>query len=257
MESNPADMPESSFGVKDALQRFGGVSQPAIQRMGALEHGVTPSEYDYINQPITQPTKPEPKHIDRGGFGGTMKSIARGALQGLAIGGQRGGAQGIGGALAGAIQGGISPQSVENTYNETFRMPKYEHDKAVAEQDVTNREGAIDRIAKRTGYDPMTGKETPDMELHRMDRTLKGEQIKATSEGRQQTAEWHQLNVKERVRNHQATESEKQLNDFWTRFPGQPTPKELAVSAGRPFLEGYKSTGKVGSGTPHFEGGGR
>ena len=123
-------------------------------------------------------------------------------------------------------------------------MPKYEEDKAKAEQDIANREAMIERIGKRTGYDPTTGKETSDRELHRIQVEGLNESRRATADYRKQQAETHVLDIQERVRHNKATEGEKQLNDYMLRFPGKAITKEIAEAAGRPFLEGYVPTAK-------------
>jgi hypothetical protein len=121
---------------------------------------VTPNEQAAINRKITIPDKPTRKTVERGGFLGTLKSIGRGALLGLAEGGRGGGGGAIGGALAGAVIGGVSPQAVEDIKFQHYTMPKYEHERELAEDDLKNQEALISGVGARTGYDPVSQQPT-------------------------------------------------------------------------------------------------
>jgi hypothetical protein len=121
---------------------------------------VSPNEQAAINRKITIPDKPTRKTVERGGFLGTLKSIGRGALLGLAEGGRGGGGGAIGGALAGAVMGGGSPQAVEDIKFQHYTMPKYEHERELAEDDLKNQEALISGVGARTGYDPVSQQPT-------------------------------------------------------------------------------------------------
>lgn len=149
---------------------------PNLQRAAMIEQGVSPQQYDYLHPetPRAEPVYPERREVKRGGFLGTLKHIGRGALQGVALGSSAAGGGGaIGGAIAGAIHGGVSPQSVENVDRRINRIPAYESDKASYDRDVANREMIAGRIAGRTGFDPVSGAETPQAENQRESRDIR------------------------------------------------------------------------------------
>ncbi len=138
--------------------------------------GVTPNEEELLNQRVEIPQRPQRMKVDRGGVGGTIKHIGRGFLTGVQMGmsgrGDIGEAigGGLGGGLVGAVTGGISPQRREDADYKYNRMPRYERESSAATEKVQKQEELASRIARRTGYDPVTGEETPETENRRMIR---------------------------------------------------------------------------------------
>lgn len=162
---------------------------PNLQRAAMIDQGVAPDVYDSLHDPGN--AYPERKVVKRGGFLGTLEHIGRGALQGVALGGSSPGGM-IGRALAGAIHGGVSPQSVENVDRRVFRMPEYERGAA-------NREAMASRVAARTGFDPVSGAETPQAENLREGRDIRRMQMEGMAEDRQTRQDQRAQDSRERT----------------------------------------------------------
>lgn len=148
--------------------------------------GITESERATMSAPVPEnKLVPYDAHAKRGGFLGTLKNIGRGIGLSVSQADPRLGLGGmLGAALTGGIAGGASPKALEWADYKTRRLPEFQRQQEIATRDSANREALTRRIGERTGFDPNTGKETPETKQRRMTDERLREQDRQRNEDR-------------------------------------------------------------------------
>lgn len=174
-------------------------ADPEMRPFAQRELGVTDSQSQALNKQIRVPVDPGPTQVKRGGILGTLGHIGKSALMGFAAGSQHGAAGGLGGAIAGAFGGGITPQGASDARYRLFQQPQYQRDAAFADKELGAQEDLARDIGRRTGFDPMTGQELPEMEMRRQDQELRRMQMEGAQQGREWANEDRGLNRQDRA----------------------------------------------------------